>query len=152
MSDLKTWSKNTIGSVPKKLGIYRKRLEVLATKNDTNSHKERKKLLAEMEELLHKEEILWRQRARALWLKEGDRNTSFFHRKASWRAKKNRISSLQDNNGRIVTDEDHMGKLTNEFFSKLYTKDDSVNPDLITEHMQKRVNADMNLEISPTRK
>ena len=152
MSDLKTWSKNTIGSVPKKLGIYRKRLEVLATKNDTNSHKERKRLLAEMEELLHKEEILWRQSARALWLKEGDRNTSFFDRKASWRAKKNRISSLLDNNGRIVTDGDHMGKLTNEFFSKLYTKDDSVNPDLITEHMQKRVNADMNLEISPTRK
>ena len=54
MSDLKTWSKNTIGSVPKKLGIYRKRLEVLATKNDTNSHKERKKLLAEMEELLYR--------------------------------------------------------------------------------------------------
>jgi hypothetical protein len=40
-----------------------------------------------------------------------------------------------------------MGKLTNEFFSKLYTKDDSVNPILITEHLQKRVNADMNLNL-----
>jgi hypothetical protein len=32
MSDLKTWSKKTIGSVHRKLDTYRKRLEILATK------------------------------------------------------------------------------------------------------------------------
>ena len=47
--------------------------------------------------------MLWLQRSRISWLKEGDRNTKFFHRKAVWRARKNRISSLKDQDG-VVQD------------------------------------------------
>lgn len=92
---------------------------------------------------MHKEETLWRQHSRALWLKEGDRNTSYFHQKASWRPKKNRILSIQDN-GQTVSDEEQIGKITNGFYTNLFTKDVSVVPDLITEHLQSRVNEDMN--------
>ncbi|KAG5628723.1 hypothetical protein H5410_000440 [Solanum commersonii] len=34
-------------------------------------------LFMEYEGCLKNEEVAWRQRSRALWLKEGDRNTSF---------------------------------------------------------------------------
>jgi hypothetical protein len=40
---------------------YRKRLERLAYSTDPTDIIERKKLTAEMEELLLKEEVLWRQ-------------------------------------------------------------------------------------------
>eukprot|EP00253_Pinus_taeda_P025535 PITA_25535 len=41
--------------------------------------------------LLIKEEALWRLKSQALWLKEGDRNTKFFHNFANARRRRNSI-------------------------------------------------------------
>ena len=38
------------------------------------------------------EEISWRQKSRALWLKEGDRNTNFFQRMVNLHRKFNYLS------------------------------------------------------------
>ncbi|KAK8335249.1 hypothetical protein V6Z12_A09G041300, partial [Gossypium hirsutum] len=45
------------------------------------------------------EEKYWAFRARSKWLKEGDRNTPFFHIRASGRRKKNSIERLKDAHG-----------------------------------------------------
>jgi hypothetical protein len=37
-----------------------------------------KELLVRLELLMEQEELMWVQRARANWLKHGDRNTKFF--------------------------------------------------------------------------
>ncbi|KAB1671571.1 hypothetical protein, partial [Gossypium barbadense] len=49
--------------------------------------------------LLDIEEKFWAQRSRVMWLKERDRNTRFFHVRATNRMKKNNIARLKDING-----------------------------------------------------
>ena len=50
-----------------------------------------KVLKVELNDLLDKESLMWEQRAQALFLKCGDRNTSYFHSKASHKFRRNKI-------------------------------------------------------------
>ncbi|KAL9667898.1 hypothetical protein QQ045_002267 [Rhodiola kirilowii] len=56
-------------------------------------------LMRELDEWLEREELWWRQRSRAEWLKQGDRNTSFFHARASQRRKRNYIEHIRNQVG-----------------------------------------------------
>ena len=49
---------------------------------------------ADLERTMLMDEICWRQKSRALWLREGDRNTKHFHRIANSHQQKNFIESL----------------------------------------------------------
>jgi hypothetical protein len=82
-----------------------------------------------MEELLYREEMMWLQRSKISWLKEGDRNTSFFHRKAAARGKKNKVDRLRNGAREVITDQKKMEEMTIGFFQQLYIADPSVCPD-----------------------
>lgn len=48
----------------------------------------------DLENLLEEEEDYWRCRSREIWLKSEDRNTKWFHVKASQRRKRNHIDGI----------------------------------------------------------
>ena len=91
LAELKMWSREEFGGRTKKL---RKLLDDLKSYKQSSNHyvsgDEFKRLERQIDDLLVDEEIYWRQRSRAVWLREGDKNTKFFHSKATARKMKNR--------------------------------------------------------------
>ncbi|KAJ9556757.1 hypothetical protein OSB04_011371 [Centaurea solstitialis] len=91
---------------------------------------ERLRILA----ILLKEEDHWRQRAKAHWLKEGDRNTKFFHAFANGRRKVNRIDKLKNDHGTWAEDPLEIRSLVTDHFNRTFSAS-SGNPSLITNLM-----------------
>ncbi|XP_074290115.1 uncharacterized protein LOC141616854 [Silene latifolia] len=80
----------------------------------------RRKLVAELVKLRSQEENFWRQRSRALWLKDGDKNTNFFHTRAGERKRKNYIPKLIDDDGIERSGDEEIANVANVYFQDLF--------------------------------
>jgi hypothetical protein len=126
------------GVVTKELNDIRKRLEELAALESSRHQAEMNALSNHMDELLYREEMMWRQHSRISWLKEGDRNTKFFYHKVAGRAKKNKIKALKKDDGQVTKEKSEMEAMASQFFQDLYTTNQTVNSqDLIQLFEQK---------------
>ena len=109
-------------------------IQSLDGKEETNhlSPEEEKKRLDLKEELqrnLRKEEIRWKQRSRCNWLKEGDKNTKFFHGMTSSRRRVNRIISIMDGRKRLEKKEEIISHIIG-YFQSLHTDEGWERPNL----------------------
>lgn len=66
------------------------------------------------------EEIYWKQRSRENWLKWGDRNTKWFHKRASFRRKKNTIHGVFNKQGSWVEKTENIEAVFIEYFKTLF--------------------------------
>jgi len=62
----------------------------------------------EWDNLCKQEEIFWRQKSRVQWLKEGERNTIFFHRSTMANRTHNIISSIKNKYGNLLTSHENI--------------------------------------------
>lgn len=79
------------------------------------------KLRRELDEVLCQEELLWYQKSRAEWIRDGDKNTSFFHLSTIVRRWRNRVSSIRDDDGEWLTDKEAVKNHIVHFFESLFT-------------------------------
>jgi hypothetical protein len=97
--------------------------------SSTAERQEIRRITDKMNELLYREEMMWLQRSRVAWLREGDKNTSYFHRQAVWCARKNRIKKLRDNDENWQETPQVLKCMATDFFNNLYQADPGVVPD-----------------------
>ena len=70
------------------------------------------------------EEISWRQKSKALFIKEGDNNTCFFHRLANSHRRTNQIRGVKVE-GALYKDESEVTNPIVDFYKKLYQEPES---------------------------
>ena len=87
---------------------------------------------------------MWQQRSKVQWMGLGDRNTKYFHSKASGRKKKNTITRLLDD--MRVWRESTLGvaEVVVSYFEKLYTTSHPSRIQEVIDTMEPKVSVEMN--------
>ncbi|KAL6205814.1 hypothetical protein ACLB2K_023066 [Fragaria x ananassa] len=113
---------------------------------DENDRDEKVQLSHRLNELMSLDEIYWRQRSRAIWLKDGDRNSKFFHKSASNRRKKNKLKGLFDRHGVWQNTPQGIEIVVISYFQDLFARQE-MNTDTqnqVLQTIQPQVTNDMN--------
>jgi len=97
--DLKKWNKEVFGNVGVQKNEMEKglsELDMIAEERPLSEEEniKREEYSRSLEMSIYLEEVSWRQKSRALWLKDGDNNTKFLHRLANSHRRHNSIETL----------------------------------------------------------
>eukprot|EP00253_Pinus_taeda_P017260 PITA_17260 len=68
------------------------------------------------------EETKWRCKSRQLWLKEGDKNTAYFHKQATARKIRNNVSTITDSEGNHHNNHESIKRAASLHFKSLLTE------------------------------
>ncbi|EAY75286.1 hypothetical protein OsI_03173 [Oryza sativa Indica Group] len=150
---LQDWSKISFGSVRKEIQRLERRLKFLRNEVFTDAIIREERLLEQqLCDLFEREEIMAKQRSRIEWLKEGDRNTSFFHARASARRRTNKIKLLVRDDGSSCSESQGIKLMAEHFFKKLFTSEQCESVEEVLEAIPCKVDESINEELCrPTR-
>lgn len=99
-----------------------------------------------LSEIYIQQETFWIQRSKQLWLKEGDRNSKYFHASARIRRKSNMISKLQNKVGQIVDWDHRLQDTMTAYFDNLFQSSNTYWDDVIN-RMSQRISNSQNEEL-----
>ena len=140
------WENVAFGNTKVSLKDNHRVLEELNSKNDPALLGRIRETKTKINNILHQEELAWRQRSRAIWLPVGDKNTKFFHQKAIQRKQRNQIVGVFNTEGEWCTDEAQIVDIAVEYFQSLFTSSQLEDDDFrrVLEAMDRRVIDEMN--------
>lgn len=104
---LKSWNQEVFGNIFKEKKVLEEQLEQIhkewiqgnMTQETRNTEQ---KLMHELQTRCQEEETLWKQKSRIQWIKEGEKNTKFFHISAIDHRCANKILRIKDDQGTSV--------------------------------------------------
>ena len=107
---------------------YQKKMEEIQLKIDNQEVQidllqQEKSIYQSYLKSLNAEEPMWRLKSRSLWLKDGDKNTSFFHKQARARQWRNRVEEIKTPSGGKTSSFEKIKNLASSHFNKLYVED-----------------------------
>ena len=76
-------------------------------------------LKRQLKDAYQEEEQYWQQKSRIQWLREGDKNTKYFHALVQGRRRRNRLNKLQRDNGTWTEGEEELCKEMEDYYRNL---------------------------------
>ena len=118
---LVAWSWN-MGSTGTRIE-EKKQLQTLTAQNDPANLELIQKVRDDIDTLLY--------RSRLIWLPASNKNTKFFHQRASQRRRKNNIDGFMDEEGRWCTSDAKKEEVAERYFQRLFTTTNPTQMDLV---------------------
>lgn len=117
------WNKKQFGNIftrlrKKEEDVIRGEVD-LENLNSPGNQEKYRKLFLELDDLLNKEEVYRRQKSRCKWNLEGERNTKFFNNMVQRKWNKQKILSVVDDNGQIMSEQGQLKASVVNYFERL---------------------------------
>ena len=103
--------------------------------------------MRELNILMDKEARMWLQRSKVQWAKYGDRNSRYFHARATQRLRKNSISTLKRADGTWCSNLDEVADTIVDYYQNLFTSASPTNLENTIQHIQPIINEEMNASL-----
>ncbi|KAL0312769.1 UNVERIFIED_CONTAM: hypothetical protein Sradi_5676200 [Sesamum radiatum] len=134
--ELRKWNRRTFGWCQDNINRIKQSLNDLQPLDQTSEVLAmQENLQCELDEQLLRLETKWRQKAKQMWLKDGDANTKFFHLTAILQSKANFIHSIKTRDNNVATDWEHIGNEFSIYFRSLFKSELDQSQPLPIEHI-----------------
>ena len=90
-------------------------------------------------ELLNREEIKWKQRAKDHYVREGDQSTRYFHMTTTRRRRNNFISGIKDEMGEWHQDPNKIEEVILRYFINIFTSSNTTDMEKVYEGIEQRL-------------
>ena len=119
--NLVAWSRRTFGNTKSRIEEKQNELKELINLGYATNLEQIHKVRDDVNDLMHQEEVFWRQRSKAIWLPARDKNTKFFHKRASQRRRKNYIDKIMDKGGMWRIEATNIAAVVERYFTTLFS-------------------------------
>lgn len=147
---LKDWAKTRYQEPEKIKGKLQQSLEEIQKKIEeqgfTNQLKDKEwEVQEQLTQIKRAEEVKWRLKSRETWLKEGDKNTAYFHKQATVKKSRNIVTSITDSQGSRHDDQDSIKEAAFHHYKNLLTENgDDRDYTTFLQHLSRRITAEEN--------
>ncbi|XP_059306426.1 uncharacterized protein LOC132057854 [Lycium ferocissimum] len=150
-SKLSEWSRVAFGDILKDTKEAENQINILEKKLVDDTSEENRSALhkakAEFTKLFKNQEAINRQRAKAKWLQDGDKNTSYFHKVIKDRRRKLNIHNILDKEGHKVSGHNQVAEVAIKNFKELFRYQECEGSYDILDQIPKLVTEEMNTNL-----
>ena len=121
---LRKWNKEIFGHCQTRINALTEEIVKIQAKPSSESNRREEAFIQqELNTWLSRNESMWRQKSRETWLKDGDRNSKFFHMSTVIRRRKNSIDTIRGDDGEWIVKISEIREFAVQKFNHLFTSD-----------------------------